>query len=715
MTIPEEPYMNANQSTPEKENSTPFPNKTDINPEGQPNHLIDEKSPYLLQHAYNPVKWYPWGENAFEKARSENKLIFLSIGYSSCHWCHVMESESFNDEEVGRLMNEVFVAIKVDREERPDIDHVYMNAAMVLNGGGGWPLNVLLTPNSEPFFAATYIPKETRFGRKGLLELIPQIQELWLNDADKIHDSAGQISITMQSSPDNEPGAILDGSILDMAHKQLSERFDSLHGGFGNAPKFPQPSNLLFLMRYWKRTGDEGALSMVEATLQAMRQGGMYDHVGFGFHRYSTDAQWFSPHFEKMLYDQAMLAMAYTEAFQITGDASYEQTAREVFTYVLRDMTSSRGAFYTAEDADSEGLEGKFYLWTEAELRELLSPNKAEFVLSKFNPTPQGNFEGAGMNILHLTRPLSDSGGEWENIRKILFEERETRIHPFKDDKILTDWNGLMIAALAKASRAFGEPVYAETAVAAADFLLDELKDENGRLLHRFRDGDAGIQATADDYAFFIWGLIELYETTFDVRYLEAALTFQDQMIEYFEDPIGGFFLTATDGEELIQRPKEIYDGALPSGNSVSMLNLLRLGRLTGSIRYEILADATAMGLASQVGRSPAAYVQFLSAVDFGIGPSFEVVIAGDLAGADTEDMLTVLRRQYLPNKVVLLRPPGKDIPIVELAAFTKYHSVRNDRATAYVCLNYICQQPTNDVEVMLLQLSDPDAVPNPG
>ena len=474
------------------------------------NRLQFEKSPYLLQHADNPIDWYPWGDEAFEKAQKEDKPIFLSIGYSTCHWCHVMEHESFEDPEVARLMNEIFVSIKVDREERPDIDKTYMTVSQMLTGSGGWPLNIIMTPDKKPFFAGTYFPKESRFGRVGMLDLVPRIQEIWLNEHQKALDTADQVvaalqkmsqqTVTQLKYSDEEEGT-LGKAILDAAYKQLADLFDEVHGGFGSAPKFPTPHTLLFLLRYWKRHDDEQALKMVERTLQAMRLGGVYDHIGFGFHRYSTDSKWLLPHFEKMLYDQALLAMAYTEAYQVTQKEEYARTAQEIFTYVLRDMTAPSGGFYSAEDADSEGVEGKFYVWSQEEIRHILDEEEAEFVMRVFNFEKGGNFKEqatglkTGENIVHLQKPLADLAAGFkvteqelrhriENIRQKLFDIREQRVHPHKDDKILTDWNGLMIAALAKGAQVFDEPRYAQAAERAARFILDEAHDENGRLLH---------------------------------------------------------------------------------------------------------------------------------------------------------------------------------------------------------------------------------------
>jgi uncharacterized protein len=692
--------------------------------EEHPNRLIHEKSPYLLQHAYNPVDWYPWGSEAFEKARRENKPIFLSIGYSTCHWCHVMERESFEDIEVARLMNETFVSIKVDREERPDVDGIYMSVCQMLTGSGGWPLTIIMTPDKKPFFAGTYIPKDNRFGRLGMLALVPRIQHAWAAQHDEILHSAEQIVAGLQSLSADASGASLGDSTLKSTYEQLASRFDEAYGGFGNAPKFPTPHNLSFLLRYWKRSGDPRALEMVEKTLQAMRQGGIYDHVGFGFHRYSTDAEWLVPHFEKMLYDQALLVIAYSEAFQATGKTEYQKTAREILTYVLRDMTSPGGGFYSAEDADSEGKEGKSYVWALDEIRQVLGSKDADLVIRVFNVTAGGNFSEHGMastgeNILHrtesfdqLVRKIGMTEPEleerFEAARQGLFAYREQRPHPHKDDKILTDWNGLMIAAFAKAAQAFDEPKYAKAARRAAEFIQKNLRSPEGRLLHRYRDGQAAVPAHLDDYAFLIWGMIELYETSFDVRDLQAALDLNREVIQHFwDDKRGGFYFTADDAEDLLVRQKEIYDGAVPSGNSVQMLNLLRLGRLTGNADFEEKAAQIGRAFSKTAAQAPSAFTQLMVGLDFAVGPSYEVVIAGDARAADTRGMLRALRTPFIPNKVVLLRPSDEPAPeITRLAEFTRYQSGLQGKATAYVCLNFRCKLPTTDVSQMMKSLN---------
>jgi uncharacterized protein YyaL (SSP411 family) len=692
-------------------------------PEGA-NRLAREKSPYLLQHAYNPVDWYSWGAEAFAKAIADDKPIFLSIGYSTCHWCHVMEHESFEDTAVARLMNENFVSIKVDREERPDIDNIYMTVCQMMTRGGGWPLTIIMTPDKKPFFAATYIPKESRMQRIGMLDLIPRVAEVWNTRREELLGNARQITEALNQVRGGRAGDMLGEETLHLAMNQLTERFDTLHGGFGTAPKFPLPHNLMFLLRQWRRTGATDVLAMVEQTLGAMRRGGMYDQIGFGFHRYSTDPEWLLPHFEKMLYDQAMLAMAYTEAFQATGKSDYEQTAHEIFTYVLRDMTSPEGDFYSAEDADSEGKEGKFYVWTEAEIRELLRPEEAKLAIRVFGIEPGGNFtdeatqERTGANILHLSQPLAAAARDLKipeaelvsqltGIREKLFTAREARVHPSKDDKILTDWNGLMIAALAKAGRVFDDAEYIAAAERAADFILSTMRDADGRLLHRFRDGEAGLPAHVDDYAFSVWGMIELYESTFDVHYLKTALELNASLIHRFWDnEQGGLYFTADDSEELIARTKEVYDGAIPSGNSVAALNLLRLGRLTADPQLDSLAEEVISAFAGEIGPSPSAFTQMMIAVDFATGPSYEVVLAAEPDAADTKAMLRPLYSKFIPNKVVVLRPSNEQSPeIVKLAEYTNDQGSIDGRATAYVCRNYACQLPTTDPAVMLSQL----------
>ncbi len=686
----------------------------------QKNRLSKEKSPYLLQHADNPVDWYPWSHEAFEKARQENKPVFLSIGYSTCHWCHVMEHESFEDRRVADLMNETFVSIKVDREERPDIDNIYMTVCQMMTGSGGWPLTIVMTPDKKPFFAATYIPKEARFGRAGMIELIPRLRELWENRNDEVRKSADLITSSLQDAHvTQEAGVELSKVELDQTREQLYQRFDPYYGGFGSAPKFPTPHQHLFLLRYWKRTGDGKTLEMVLKTLDAMRMGGVYDQLGFGFHRYSTDREWLVPHFEKMLYDQAMLTLAYTEAYQATGQTRYKETVEEILTYVSRDMTSPEGGFYSAEDADSEGEEGKFYFWEEGEIRKILGSD-AELILEVFNVVKGGNFvdsvtgEKPETNILHIKKPLTEIAkhnkiseqelkDRIDSARKKLFDVREKRIHPYKDDKILTDWNGLMIAAFARAAQAMQKPEYAAAAEKAATFILEKMKSKDGNLMHRYREGEAGLPSHVDDYAFFVWGLLELYEATFDPAWLKEAIALNQYLIEhYWDDEKGGFFFTSDQGEELITRTKEVYDGAVPSGNSVAVLNLLRLSRITAETELEKKADQIVKAFSQNVKSVPSAHTMLMSALDFAIGPSYEIVIAGDPKSQDTRNMISEIGKTFLPNKVILLRPEGEMPEISKIAAFTKTQKSLNGKATAYVCLNYLCKAPTTDPEQML-------------
>jgi uncharacterized protein YyaL (SSP411 family) len=633
-----------------------------------------------------------------------------------------MEKESFEDPEVAARMNEVFVSIKVDREERPDLDHVYMTVCQMMTGSGGWPLTIIMTPDKQPFFAATYIPKDNRFGRTGMMDLIPRIEQVWETRHGDVLQSAARITEALQHIEKEEHGEELNREVLDRAFQELAKRFDQTYGGFSNAPKFPTPHNLSFLLRHWKRSGREEALGMVEKTLQELRWGGIFDQIGFGFHRYSTDKEWLVPHFEKMLYDQAMLSLAYLEAYQATGNDLYANTARDVFAYVLRDMQSPEGAFYSAEDADSEGVEGKFYLWTEDEIRRVLPPEEADLVIRAFRVRKNGNFRDeatgkqTGANILYTGRPLTEIGTDLnvqdlekkiDSGRRKLFEAREKRIHPHKDDKVLTDWNGLMIAALAKGAQVLGDDRYADAASRAARFIMNRLRTGSGRLLHRYREGDADITANADDYAFFIWGLLELYGATFDANHLKNAMALASDMIAHFWDSRrGGFYFAPDDGENLIVRKKEVYDGAIPSGNAVAMGNFLRLSRITGNVQYEEIAQGILRVFSGQVKGFPSGYTQFLCSLDFALGPSYEVVVVGPTGGDGTRKMLDLLRTRFMPNKIVLFRPSDEETSeIDEVADFIRNHVPRDGKATAYVCLGHACKAPTTDADEMLALL----------
>lgn len=677
------------------------------------NHLIDEKSPYLQQHAHNPVDWYPWEAKAFAKAKKENKPIFLSIGYATCHWCHVMERESFENEKVAKLMNKAFINIKVDREERPAIDSIYMKVCMMLTGSGGWPLTIIMTPDQKPFFAATYIPRESRFGRTGMLELIPQIEKTWKTKRQEVEASANKIASALKKNTITPPaGPIAVGRLPKLAYEGIAASFDHEHGSFGGAPKFPSPSKMNFLLRYWRRSGNQEALQMVEFSLHKIRNGGIYDQIGFGVHRYATDSEWLLPHFEKMLYNQAMLAGTFVEAYQATLRKTYQETAEEIYSYVLRDMTAPNGAFYTAEDADSEGEEGKFYVWSKTELTKILSKKEFMLIEKVYSIESSGNFMDeatnakTGQNILHFKKPIHTVADELgmsysdlkiilEKIRRKLFKIRKNRIHPLKDTKILVDWNGLMIASLAYAARAFESDEYLKAAKKSADFVLSKMTDSNGRLFHRWKDGHAAFNGKLDDYAFMIQGLIELYEASFEVKYLQAALKYNDVLIKHFSDKDhGAFFMTPDYGEKLLIRPKEIYGGATPSGNSVMIMNLLKLSRLTGNTEYEQLAEAIVMTYGKSLSQMPSEFSGTMSALLFAEGPAYEIVISGDQDNTECKKIIKAVNHLYLPEKVVILRPPKNNTAIIKIAPYTKSQKMINTLPTVYICRNTACESP---------------------
>jgi hypothetical protein len=680
----------------------------------KPNRLIHEKSPYLLQHAQNPVDWYPWCPEAFARAAGEDKPVFLSIGYSTCHWCHVMERESFEDEDVAALLNDTFINIKVDREERPDIDAVYMEVCQLMTQGGGWPLTIMMTPEQKPFFAATYIPRENRYGRTGMLELIPRVRSLWREKRAALFDAAAEITHALRR-PLPEKGRDLSEDTLHHAFRSLTMSFDAAFGGFGRAPKFPTPHHLFFLLRYWRRTGNAQALHIVEHTLRNMRHGGIYDHIGFGFHRYSTDARWKIPHFEKMLYDQALMAIACIELYQATEKKIYERTAREIFGYVLSEMTDEQGGFYCAEDADSEGVEGKFYLWSEEEILRVLNQEEADWFLSAYrhdvgDATTDTHEIPAG-HFLPRLQPPDESGQDdikpcsrREVIRLKLFAAREKRTHPHRDDKILADWNGLMIAALARGARVLNEPSFAEAAGRAMNFILTRMQTGEGRLLHRYRKGEAAIPGNVDDYSFVIWALLELYEATFATPYLQSALQYHDDLFHNFlDEKNGGLFFTSSDAEELLTRPKIFYDGAIPSGNSVAYLNTLKLARITGNADMEKRAHEIYKAFCAQAGAMPTGFTQFLCGLDFAIGPANEVVITGNRGASDTQAMLAALRKHFMPNTVVLFRPTEPDEPdLASLSPRIRSYPETDGRATAYVCSHFTCAPPTADPETLV-------------
>jgi len=671
------------------------------------NRLKDQKSPYLLQHANNPVDWYPWGDQAFQKARKENRPVFLSIGYSTCHWCHVMEEESFENLEIAELLNRHFVSIKVDREERPDLDNIYMQSVMAMTGSGGWPLSLFLTPEGKPFYGGTYFPPKDKYGRPGFKSLLLAIADAWKYKQAEILGAITEVQQRLDLQIRGiRPGQISE-SILKSAFQNFSSRYDSTYGGFGQAPKFPMAHSLSFLLAYWYRDDENQALEMAEKTLQKMAWGGMYDHLGGGFHRYSTDQSWLVPHFEKMLYDQAILSKAYLEAYQVTKNEFYSQVAREIFEYVERDMTHPEGGFYSAQDADSEGKEGKFYVWKPEEIKKILGEKDARLFCEIFDITKTGNFE-EGESILHLEKPQkllaklhNLSQQELKEFLKSakakLYQEREGRIHPHTDDKILTDWNALMIASLAYGYQVLGEEKYLQAAERSAGFILKNL-EHNGRLLKHYRGGASKVPGYLDDYAFFIHGLIELYQASFDPDWLKEAVCLTEEMLKLFwDDQNSGFFFSGKDSERLISRTKEIYDGAIPSGNSVAIYDLLRLGKLTMKQEYIDRAEQALKSFAGTISSNPSAYSQMLIALDFYLGPTKEVVIAGD--SKQTHKMIERVNSHYLPRKVILFNPAGEaGKRIQSLVSFLQTMPAKDGDPTAYVCENFICQLPTKDL-----------------
>ncbi|MHB8065041.1 MAG: thioredoxin domain-containing protein [Ruminiclostridium sp.] len=667
------------------------------------NRLINEKSPYLLQHAHNPVDWYPWVPEAFSRAVSEDKPIFLSIGYSTCHWCHVMERESFEDEEVAVILNKNFVCIKVDREERPDIDSIYMSVCQSLTGRGGWPLTVFLTPEKHPFYAGTYYPKQDSSGMLGLMSLLNTVNDTWRNNRKTLLDSAKKIMAFEKTDRRSEVGNITADVIHD-AFSQLKYNFDSKYGGFGSAPKFPAPHNLLFLLRYWYSQKEPYALEIVEKTLNSMKNGGIYDHVGFGFSRYSTDKKWLVPHFEKMLYDNALLCLAYAEAFLATGNNSYSETAHQIIDYILRDMTSPEGGFYSAEDADSEGVEGKFYVWSVQEIKDVLGDADGLEYCKLYDITATGNFEGKNIpNRIDEGALPQNKKSFAEACRKKLFAHRENRLHPYKDDKILTAWNGLMIAAMAYCGKVLGEVKYIASAQRCTDFILEKLvRSSDGRLLARYRDGDAALPAYLEDYAFLVWGLLELYEATYEPKYLNKALEFNKTMQELFgAASSAGLFLYGHDSEELITRPRECYDGAIPSGNSVAVMNLLRLARIAAQPELENNANAIIDYFSSDIEAVPTGHSYLLCGYLYSSSDlSSEVVIAG----SDCDAMIKAYNSKYHPFTASISHVTSE---LIDVIPYVSEYSEHKEKAAAYICQNFSCMPPITDVAKFIEILSD--------
>lgn len=657
-----------------------------------PNRLAQEKSPYLLQHAHNPVDWYPWGEEAFLKANGEDKPVFLSIGYSTCHWCHVMERESFEDEQVADVLNQYFVSIKVDREERPDVDQIYMNVCQAMTGQGGWPLTILMTPEKKPFFAGTYFPKESKWGRPGLVDLLSAVHEKWKQDRKVFLEHSERILEALQENSKETGGEKLDATTSSQAYHQLEEDFDPEYGGFGDRPKFPTPHNLMFLLRYWKRVGEEKALQMVEKTLQGMRQGGIYDHLGYGFSRYSVDEKWLIPHFEKMLYDNALLVYTYLEAYQCTGKREYAKVVEEVLAYIAEKMLSPEGGFYSAQDADSEGEEGKFYVWTQDEVMGILGWEEGQIFCSYYNVTAQGNFEHQTNALNTIGQDLSSFAANFgklpeeveemlERSRKKLYSVREKRIPPYKDDKVLTAWNGLMIAACAKAGAVLGKNKYKEMAKNALDFLYAKLVREDGRLLARFRDGNSAFPAYLDDYAFLLWGLLELSEATFEFHYLEKAKGLAQEIDRLFYDQEkGGYYFSGEDAEKLLVRPKEIYDGAIPSGNSVIALSFFRLAGMLKEEKWEKRVREMLDSFAGTINRYPRAYTFFLLALEWSLFPPAQLAFLGRKEDSLLQEMMVMAQKDFKPGRVLI-------------------YQEKEEKSAAYLCENFACLPPATTLD----------------
>lgn len=688
------------------------------------NKLIDETNPYLLQHAHDPVDWHTWTSETFEKARTEDKPIFLSIGYSTCHWCHVMAKESFRNEEVAKMMNDIFVCIKVDREERPDIDSIYMDICQKMNGSGGWPLTVLMTPDKVPFITATYIPAKSSFGRKGMLDILPWVNDLWKNDRNKILEQTEMITKAIsENNKVTEQGSFTE-EIFHKTYHTLEKMYDTNNGGFGDSPKFPTPHNLLYLLRYWKRTGNNTALQMVEATLKAMRNGGIYDHVGYGFHRYSTDSSWLVPHFEKMLYDQALLTIAYIETYQATKKEEYANTANEILEYVERDMTSNKGGFYCAEDADSEGVEGKFYTWTRSDLEKILDQNDGAIFEDAYSISKDGNFlnestkQADGTNIPHIRSNLFELKKQYglsdnelkttlQKCRELLFSAREQRIHPSKDNKILTDWNGLMLAAYSISGRVLKQKRYIDIAKRNADFLISDRIDQNGNLYHNNSSDTNQTLGFLDDHAFFTWGLIELYESTFETKYLKCALQLTAKILKHFKDhDNGGFYQSSDINEDLLFRKKDVHDGAIPSGNSVTLQNLLRLSKLTADLELDNEAIELAECFVTIVKAIPPGYTHFISALNIAFGPTNEIIIVGELDSEETQLMIDAIYQEYDPLRTVIIKDKMSAEDLELLAPHTSTYNMKGNRATAFVCQDHECSLPINELNELVQKLS---------
>ncbi|MCX7724899.1 MAG: thioredoxin domain-containing protein [Thermodesulfovibrio sp.] len=681
----------------------------------KPNRLINEKSPYLRQHAYNPVDWYPWCKEAFSKALEQDKPIFLSIGYSTCHWCHVMEKECFEDHEIADILNKNFISIKVDREERPDIDNIYMKACYLFNQRGGWPLTVIMTPHKKPFFVDTYIPKDDRYGRLGLKSILLKIVEIWKKERKRIFEISDSIAEALTHIKSKVEDKELSKELIEKAYYELKEQFDKDFGGFGLAPKFPMPLNMIFLHRFYHRNKIKDALEMSTKTLESMAKGGIYDQIGGGFHRYSTDSYWIVPHFEKMLHDNALLIMAYTEAYAITKNSFFKKIIEDTVSFLEREMLSPKGGFYSALDADTEGKEGEFYLWRLDEIREIL--NDKEFLVAElaFGISDEGNFfdevkrTKTGKNIIYFAKDpkkiadeLRISAEEVENIidriKIKLFNVREGRVKPFRDEKILTDWNSLLVAALSRAYLVIEDDRLIRLAKECLDFILKNMFDSEGRLLHVYKDEEASVFAYLEDYAYLIWALIDYYLCSFDAYYLRESIRLLEDVISYFWDfERGGFYQTAHYSEIVISRNKEIYDGVLPSGNSVMAYNLVRLSRLVQESKYEDLANSLFRAFSGEISRHPSAYLFSLVAFELMTYGTKEIIVI-PLSWKEDLEFLRKLQKNFLPELLIIVKNSDTESFIPNI----REKDIINEKTTYYFCLNRSCQRPTNDKNQIL-------------
>lgn len=670
------------------------------------NRLNKEKSPYLLQHASNPVHWFSWGPDAFAQAKQEDKPIFLSIGYSTCHWCHVMAHESFEDAEVAAVLNRDYVCIKVDREERPDIDRVYMEVCQALTGAGGWPLTVMMTPDQKPFWAGTYLPKTGTYGRLGLMELLAAVTEQWRTGRDKLIFAGNQLTdLLNRSGKTGKESAQPEKALLHRALETFENSYDKQWGGFGREPKFPTPHNLLFLLQYALLEKNPSARTMAEHTLVQMFRGGIFDHIGGGFSRYSTDGRWLVPHFEKMLYDNALLAYAYLEAYQMTRQTLYSMVAQRTLDYTLRELTDEKGGFYCGQDADSDGIEGKYYVFTRQEIEDILGREEGAFFSDWYGVTDGGNFEGK--NILNLLENpnYGEATPRIKGLSNQLYQYRFGRTHLHKDDKVLTSWNALAIAALAKAGRLLGQGAYLESAKKAQRFLENTMMDESFRLKLRWREGESAHAGQLDDYAFYAFALLELYQSTYEVDYLRQAIEISKQMLEQFWDEgQGGFFLYSKDSEQLISRPKEIYDGAIPAGNSVAAVVVESLAKLTGDIRWQEISDRQLIFLAGAIQDYPAGHSVALIAISKAIYPSLELVCVTaeeDMPG----ELSAFLAENALPNLTLLLKTDKNKYELGKLAPFTENYPIPESGTAYYLCQNNACSAPIYRLEELMVRL----------